>query len=464
MCDKSTKRKLGTTDVKYKIICAGKSFDIGANKQVDVVFQGRIYQAKMHSKTKGRIDGLSQLYVDAGLKEGDELKLTYDAGAGTIHIESSDMLPEGDACGFDNYKMSDLNEDLLGESLSDFTDPELSSPKFNGEYYRTGKHTIARYGDTCYFVYNKKVIICQYGNMEQHILIEGRAFPKFQRYDNVEIYVNEYGIFLYSTGQDRGIFCSMFDHQGRLTGTFEICRRGRISVDNMITDVYIVEDSFYCVSEKEFFVYRFRSGEKCQSEFILPEGKRVIGLVVGEHQVYLKVNNTSGFCDLEQWYKLVTDPTLSDTDGRVLPVFNNAESYNMPFLHPQQNIVWIETHENPEDGKPNRWTYKGYYITNGKYTGQKFQIESEFVNQTNVAYFDGNNMLLLHNYGDNMSAVDLATGKERYYGSLFKADNFLVLCNKLYILKDYLFFEHYIVSISLDSAQGEEVKLCRRLW
>lgn len=79
-------RILKPTDINYKIICAGSGFDIGQDKPVNVSFQGRLYQAKMHSKIKGRIDGLSLLYADFPFTEGQELMLSYDEETNTINI------------------------------------------------------------------------------------------------------------------------------------------------------------------------------------------------------------------------------------------------------------------------------------------------------------------------------------------------------------------------------------------
>lgn len=89
-------RILKPTDINYKIICAGSGFDIGQDKPVNVSFQGRLYQAKMHSKTKGRIDGLSQLYADFGFTEGQEIRLAYHEGTNTIEITDPFEMPFDD--------------------------------------------------------------------------------------------------------------------------------------------------------------------------------------------------------------------------------------------------------------------------------------------------------------------------------------------------------------------------------
>ncbi|MCR4792760.1 MAG: hypothetical protein K5871_08415 [Lachnospiraceae bacterium] len=85
-----TERKLGPTDITYGIICAGKDLNIGLDMPVTVVFGGKRYSAKMHSKTKGRIDGLKQLYNDHHFSEGDVLELEYDDAENTVYIYTAE--------------------------------------------------------------------------------------------------------------------------------------------------------------------------------------------------------------------------------------------------------------------------------------------------------------------------------------------------------------------------------------
>lgn len=90
------KRVLGPTDCKYKILCAGKEFDLGVGRPITVLWNGKRYTAKMHTKTKGRIDGLARLYSDADFQEGDELELTFEESTQTViieHISSWQMPP-----------------------------------------------------------------------------------------------------------------------------------------------------------------------------------------------------------------------------------------------------------------------------------------------------------------------------------------------------------------------------------
>ncbi len=456
----NTKRKLGATDVKYKIICAGKEFDIGLNKPVKVEFRGHVYQAKMHSKTKGRIDGLGQLYVDFDLSEGHELQLFYMEDTNTILLDEELVMPDEDP------EPQDINVSKIQQQIPQNGD------NFNGEFYRGGLRSIARYGDTCYFAYDRSLITCEYGNMEKHELIGYKKFPKVNQ-NQPQIFVNEYGIFIYGFNTDRGTICSLFDHEGKLKGSFEISKNGPKYAPNYIVDGYIVRDSFYCVSQKEFFVHRFNSDEEYRSNLVLPEGKKVIGLVVGEHQVYLKLKD-GGY---EQWYKLLTDPTLSFTNGQISPLFKDIKTANIPFLHPRQNIAWIASYEDEADcsfetlcekrsnkNYYNHWTYAAYDIENGKYAGKTFHIKTKDTNPENVVYFDGKNMLLLWDGVDSMSVVDLETGEEKYYGSIFVAHKFSVLYDRLYVLRDYHEEGHYIASILLEPTLSEEVKLCRRIW
>ncbi len=487
----NTKRKLGATDVKYKIICAGKEFDIGLNKPVKVEFRGHVYQAKMHSKTKGRIDGLGQLYADFDLSEGHELQLFYMEDTNTILLDEELVMPDEDPEPQDinvskiqqqvSQDGDDLNmpeeglwygdelempeENLWDESI----DSGLYSPDFNGEFYtyrndhslyKTYIRSIARYGDTCYFLYHDDVFTCKYGgNMELQMLLKDPMQTKGKREasDVLHLFVNESGVFVYNSCVDRGPICRLFTHEGKLQGSFEIKRKGKYSDTNCILPyAYIMDATFYCVSGKEFFVYRFNTGEEYCSEFTLPEGKEIAGLSVGNKQAYMKLR--SGYNGSEQWYKLQTDPTVSVTNGQISPLFSNTEDVKIPFLHPQHNIVWTEVYKNET------WIYKAYRLADGKFAGQKFSIPKEDTihGAPNIIYFDGK--YLLTNPSDKiMSSLNIITGEKRTFPILIP-NQFLVMQERLYVLFDYGNCVQYIVSAALDSTLGDEVKLCDRLW
>lgn len=74
----TVEKTIGTTDVKYKILMVGASFHVGFGEQITIVAAGKVYDCKMHSKTKGRIDGLTEFYKDTGLEKGDVCVLNYD--------------------------------------------------------------------------------------------------------------------------------------------------------------------------------------------------------------------------------------------------------------------------------------------------------------------------------------------------------------------------------------------------
>lgn len=70
-------KKLGLTDVKYKIICASSKLHIGFGEKIKFTYKGKDYSANMHKTSKGRIDALGEFYKDVSPKEGDVFRLTY---------------------------------------------------------------------------------------------------------------------------------------------------------------------------------------------------------------------------------------------------------------------------------------------------------------------------------------------------------------------------------------------------
>lgn len=77
--DTEVEKTVNETDCRYHILTAGSRLHIGFNERITVIYNGKEYKdKKMHSTTKGRIDGLVDLYNDVGFKPGDRLKLSYD--------------------------------------------------------------------------------------------------------------------------------------------------------------------------------------------------------------------------------------------------------------------------------------------------------------------------------------------------------------------------------------------------
>lgn len=89
--DLHTVKTLGPTDIKYNICTFGSGFNIGAGASVTLVMAGKHYERKMHNVTKGRVDGLKQLYADHGLKLGDTLDARYSAAERTIYLTKTGL-------------------------------------------------------------------------------------------------------------------------------------------------------------------------------------------------------------------------------------------------------------------------------------------------------------------------------------------------------------------------------------
>ena len=85
--DITVEKTITKTDAVYKIITAGARFHIGFGEGITLCFGEKEYKTKMHSSTKGRIDGLAQFYADAGLKIGDLIKLSYTCADKTVRCE-----------------------------------------------------------------------------------------------------------------------------------------------------------------------------------------------------------------------------------------------------------------------------------------------------------------------------------------------------------------------------------------
>lgn len=83
----SVTKTIGNTDFNYKLITGGAKFALPQGMPVTLYCNGRAYSGKMHSKTVGRIDGLSVLYKETGLQIGDEITLTYDLRTDIIYVE-----------------------------------------------------------------------------------------------------------------------------------------------------------------------------------------------------------------------------------------------------------------------------------------------------------------------------------------------------------------------------------------
>ncbi|SDB08413.1 hypothetical protein SAMN02910317_00423 [Ruminococcaceae bacterium FB2012] len=116
---KEVKKVINSTDIKYNILTCGAGLPIPADTAVEVVCGGKTYSCKTHSKTKGRLGGVKQLFADNGFKEGDELTVTWDGGSRvTVSAGGAGGVPEDDV-------LVGYAADLLAED--DEPEPQISS-------------------------------------------------------------------------------------------------------------------------------------------------------------------------------------------------------------------------------------------------------------------------------------------------------------------------------------------------
>lgn len=85
-------KKLTNSEEKYGIILMGKKAHeklcIPKDQKIHVVIDGvKTYEAKTHSDTKGRVDGLRKAYKDRALADGMHVCFRYDAQAFTLYID-----------------------------------------------------------------------------------------------------------------------------------------------------------------------------------------------------------------------------------------------------------------------------------------------------------------------------------------------------------------------------------------
>lgn len=436
-------RILGPTDIKYKIICAGNKFDIGCSKLVTVEYNGKRYQAKMHSKTKGRIDGLGAMYSDFHFVEGQKLQLSYDSFFNLVKIQTESG--------------TDVTDEIFHTMFDTLPEYEtIAAPKFNGEYYnsnRTGYkkilRTIAKYGDTLYFMYHGSVYTCKDAEMQDRIeLVKAHEIDM-----DLEIFVNEYGIFVYKCGCDRGEICRLYSHDGKERGCFKITRKGRMADSHIITAAYIKDNTFYCVSDKAYYVYKFASEDALKFEACSDLDKEdVTGICVGEEQVYLRIGRD---WEKQSWYKLETDKTLCNTVGNIEPVVNTG---NTLFVHPEKGVAWINA------GKEGtNYVLQEVRLADGRTTGRKNYVCAAGLDSKKYTYFDGTYMYLTDSSGD-FSSVNLQTGEICNERALFEANKILVADEKLYITVDSMFMKHNICSISMNLDFESIKKITSRLW
>lgn len=86
--DRVTEKVLTASDVRYGILTFGSKFDIGQGVPIVVDYQGRRYSGKASRTIKGRVDGMTALIADLGLRQGDMLTARYVRAEGVIYIDA----------------------------------------------------------------------------------------------------------------------------------------------------------------------------------------------------------------------------------------------------------------------------------------------------------------------------------------------------------------------------------------
>ena len=498
---KICRRKLSPTDVKYKIICAGAGLHIGFNQPVTVKFEGNTYSGKMHSKTKGRIDGLTKLFADGQFSEGDEIEITYDDTNNIITIDretsgnkehtivtevkkepQKSHVQKGNPS---NKEDLHIQEDMYGG------EPEAEyAVSFGGEYYNMAiprkkniifQRTIAKYGDRYYFLYVDSVLSCTKEDDRLTTVIKRGLGSGYTVYD--QIFVNKYGIFVFSGERDRGKICRLYSHNGELKGTFSLSFSGRRYPCNQIGQyAYIVDDRFYCVSPSTYYVYCFETGEEYVSSLSLPAELKVLGVVIGKGKVCIKCSREVTPNDYQiSWYRVYTDSSLLKATGKTSLILECPDNMEADFLLPEEEVLWLVTKKkipNPPTG-PTVLNYEtlSYYqsadtikvrefseysLKTGKPTGKVFRLIDDYETDY-VAYLDGNIMCAMHE-ATNVIIYDLHTMKSRKLHGTFEANRLLIQDGELCVLKDYGNMIHDIISVPLDVENYSEKKICTRIW
>lgn len=545
------KRVLGPTDYKYKILCAGKEFDLGVGRPITVLWNGKRYTAKMHAKTKGRIDGLARLYRDADFQEGDELELIFEESTQTVTVErisnwqippvasvqpqasaSQPSVASSDSFETKNVSVRRQDDSEAAMSATEFswlwdswrdtssnTEPEANpmahtdqegdeaeswldnsvqksrkherrtptvkqntpepiwpDVEFQGEYYSSdfdyfsmygsARRQIAKYGDVYYFVDTSsmsKLRICPgSGQSYRDIELKG-SYNGEQR-----IFVNQYGVFIYTVDRAKGVVCELFSHEGKRKKKFTLKKGEHTTKKDKICGVYFKGSIFYAVTRQEYIVYDFADEQEHRSPLYVPENWEVINMTMGNGHVYIKLKNE--LTHILWWANQPVSWDQTETEGEMELVRPELAKRNAPFLHPREGLIWVVeaqpqrnvTGYGSDDAKTWR-TYTGYDIQDGtprchySVTGEMYSGD--------ILYFDGKTMYAKKNRdSDNLYAWDEAKQCWKCIRGTFLCDRLLVQDGMLCTLKDYGYMEHYLSLFPVGREEDEPQKLCPRLW
>lgn len=309
------KKILNQTDVKYRIITAGSKFDIGFNKTVFISVNGKIYPAKMHSKAKGRIDGLALVYNECGFAEGDVLEMIYDGDTNTITIHhvgaektKSGNITENEINTFrESFDKKEYVDVITADNLDSgavedlFTDDseltEFSAPR----YGYTEPFLCEIEGSSMSFVYNNNWVCIADGSGRLLLQDETTEDNKyiFDIPDNISdatpIALNNRGIWFvsYDEGKNDGYVSGIHRYvieEGQLTkGDFYRCNGKKRKLEQFCS----FGDAFFAVSNGAST--KTQNGVPCIIEFpgdcekyIAQKGEKITNFHVIQTDKYTK--------------------------------------------------------------------------------------------------------------------------------------------------------------------------------
>ena len=86
-------RKINQTEARYYILTFGATSTFGRDlppgEIIEIEYEGKIYNGKVHSSTVGRIDSLGEFFRNSKITTGDIIKATYVADKRMMKIEKN---------------------------------------------------------------------------------------------------------------------------------------------------------------------------------------------------------------------------------------------------------------------------------------------------------------------------------------------------------------------------------------
>ncbi len=89
-------RKINQTEARYYILTFGSTSSFGKDlppgETIEIEYEGKLYNGKVHSSTIGRIDSLGEFFRDSKITTGDIIKATYIADKRMMKIKKTDKI------------------------------------------------------------------------------------------------------------------------------------------------------------------------------------------------------------------------------------------------------------------------------------------------------------------------------------------------------------------------------------